>query len=65
MFTVINGKITFCDCIKNRTGPEFIYMKNRKEIFEIYKEKRKKINLPEICSKCLFNVRNQCEGFPR
>jgi len=65
LFTVRDGKILFCDCLKSREGPLFANVKNRDEIFEFYKERRKEEKLLEICSKCLFHIRNQCEGFSK
>lgn len=63
LFTVKNGKIVFCDCIKNKEGPDFKYIKNREQIIELFKIEKKKMMLSKMCNNCLFYIRKQCYGF--
>lgn len=62
LFSVKDGRVVFCDCLKNKKGPEFKHIKNREHIVEIYKQERKKMNISKICLKCIHYSRNRCLG---
>ncbi|MCX8179713.1 MAG: 4Fe-4S cluster-binding domain-containing protein [Candidatus Aenigmarchaeota archaeon] len=62
LFTVIDGKIKFCEPFKEIEGQELEYAKDRKQIYEYFCYQKNKFEKLEKCKSCLYFLRKVCDG---
>lgn len=62
LFTVKNGFIRFCGPLKNIFSQEIKQIENRKQIYKYFISINNRMEVPNICKKCIYYLRKSCNS---